>query len=156
MASGHRYSIADFERTVKGGPFPGGPSLSYSRRVLRGSERGLPRQRARGHKEREHKRRLPRRGSKTYAALVARAKRNFVNRVGAHSRNLRHFDALPAVVLRELAIATAAQIRAHARMPAGEYWADYVGATDQQVMGRVDEDRNPYWYHGGGGDYALP
>jgi hypothetical protein len=156
MASGHRYSIADFERTVKSGPFPGGPSLSYSKRILRGSQRGLPRQRARGHKAREHQRRVPRKGSKTQAALVKRAQRNFVNQVGADSRNLRHFDALPTLVLRELAIATAAQIRARAKVPAGEYWADYVGATDEEMLDEVDEDRNPYWYHGGGGDYTLP
>jgi hypothetical protein len=172
MASGRRYSIADFERTVKSGPFPGGPSLSYSKRILRGSERGLPRQRARGHREQEHRRRVPRRGSQTHAALVARAKRNFVRRVGAHSRNLYHFDALPALILRELAIATGAQIRARARMSAREYWEDYIDAADQQVLGRdvelrnpywyqqvlgrVDENRNPYWYHGGGGEYALP
>jgi hypothetical protein len=156
MASGRRYSIADFERTVKSGPFPGGPSLSYSKRILRGSERGLPRQRARGHREQEHRRRVPRRGSQTHAALVARAKRNFVNRVGAHPRNLHHFDALPALILRELAIATAAQIRARAKLSARGYWEDYVGAADQQVLGQIDENRNPYWYHGGGGEYALP
>lgn len=154
MASGKRYSLADYERTVNSGAYPGGPTLAYSKRRVRGARAGKTAQQSRGHLGQEHKRRLSRIGSEAHAKLVARVRRHFARQVGAPSKYLEHFDELPSRLLREMEIASAEQIRKQARKPAGQFWSDYVGVTDEDLE-EINEEFNPFWYHSGGGDYPL-
>jgi hypothetical protein len=151
MASGRRYTLADFERTVNRGPYPGGPTLAYAKRQLRGAAKGLSRQRARGHRPREHVTRTPRPGSRTHAQLVERVQRHFVAAVGRRAVVLDEApNTVPVQVLRDMLAAPREQIRTLARLSPTEYWG--LVAAD---LREVPTEYNPYWYQGGSGAYPL-
>jgi len=150
--AGHlKYTIADFRRTVNRGPYPGGPTLAYAKRQLRGAAKGLSRQRARGHHPREHVTRTPRPGSKTHAQLVERVQRHFVAAVGRRAVVLDEApNTVPVRILRDMLAAPREQIRTLARLSPTEYWG--LVAIDRE---EVPRDYNPYWYQGGSGPYPL-